>query len=317
MKSFIQFLSVLVMIVALTACSALGDSASNVNNESQAPRGGTESIRLNEDFDDALMIQSQLAVGTILLEETNLAIDETLAAKLLPLWRAAQSLINSDTAAEVEIAAVFNQIQDSMTPEQIAAIAEMELTQDILATMMEEGHLSTGPGELGGGRADDSGERFSPPEGGFAGGPGGGSPGGRPGGGQGGGLPEGMNPEVLATRQARFAEEGAGRLQERALIMAVVRLLEAKTGENSEDRPQRPSDLAITMVADATGMDAEGIRTQKAEGRTLAQIVEENGGDIEQVRLDLIQALSELPNAQDLDLEQLAADWLGLEEPDR
>jgi hypothetical protein len=50
-----------------------------------------------------------------------------------------------------------------------------------------------------------------------------------------------------------------------------------------------------------------------AEGVTLAEIVESNGGDLEEVRNSLIEALSELPNAADLDNEQLASDWLGLE----
>jgi hypothetical protein len=47
---------------------------------------------------------------------------------------------------------------------------------------------------------------------------------------------------------------------------------------------------------------------------TLAEIVETNGGDIEEVRNSLIDVLSELPNAAELDLEELASDWLGLEE---
>jgi hypothetical protein len=116
-----------------------------------------------------------------------------------------------------------------------------------------------------------------------------------------------MNPEVMATRQAQVTQGELGSFQDRALIIAVIRMLELKTGEASEDRSQRLFELAIDLVAEATGLTVEEIQALTTEGRTLAQVVEENGGAIEQVRFDLIQAFSELPNAQDLDLERLAS----------
>ena len=154
--------------------------------------------------------------------------------------------------------------------------------------------------------------RFTPPEGGFR--PGGGFPGWVPGEGPGGGFPEGFDPEAMATRQAQFAQGGMGSFMELGLITAVIRALEVKTGEISEDQVARPVDMVYNIVAEATGLSLEEIRTITTEGMTLAEIVETNGGDLEEVRNSLIEALSELPNAENMDLEGLASEWLDLEE---
>ena len=84
-----------------------------------------QAVRLRADYTDALSLQGQLALGILQLEETDLAIDETAATELLPLWQALQSLMNSDTTAAIEIDAVVNQIQESLATDQIQAIADM------------------------------------------------------------------------------------------------------------------------------------------------------------------------------------------------
>jgi len=308
------FISLLV-IMTLVGCGTANSNASSAGSDGQASSETSLGNRVRDDYDDALSIHGQLAAGTLLLEETELAVDEALAADLLPLWRAAQSLINSDTAAALEIEAVYNQIQDTMTPDQISTIAEMELTEETLATMLEEGELVLGRGGLFGGRGErtGSGEQLIPPEGG-SGRPGGGFPGGGLGQGPGGGFPEGLDPEAMATRQAQFAGNDQGSFQERGLIMAVILTLELKTGEVSEDRPTRPFDVVYSVIAEATGLSSEEIRVKTAEGVTLAEIVETSGSDLEEVRNSLIEALRELPNAADWDLEQLASEWLGMDE---
>ena len=307
MRNIWRVLIGMLVIITLVGCGATNsDSRSDMQASAEISPG----VRLREDYDDALSIQAQLAAGTLLLEETELAVDEVSAAELLTLWRAAQSLINSDTAATLEIEAVYNQIQDTMTSDQISAIAEMKLTEEALTIKLEEGELSFGQGGFAGGLGDrtDLGDGSASPEGGFR--PGGGFPGGPPGGGQGGGFPEGINPEVMATRRVEFAE---GRFMDRALITAVIRTLEMKTGEISEGQPVRIFNIVNSVIAEATGLSSEEIRVKTAEGMTLAEIVETNGGDLEEVRNSLIEALGELPNAADWDLEQLASEWLGLE----
>ena len=108
-----------IVMFVLAACSPAGDTSGDLETGISQETSGAE---LQDDYNGALSIQGQLAVGTLLLEETALAVDEVLAVELYPLWQALQSLSDSDTAAEVEVQAVVNQIQGTMTPEQVAGM---------------------------------------------------------------------------------------------------------------------------------------------------------------------------------------------------
>ncbi len=321
MKRLILLLTVLLIFMA--ACSsAEADTAVATTGTGN----GTETVRLNDDYGDALPIITQLAVGTLQLEETELAVDEALAAEVLPLWQAAQSLSSSDTAADIEVEAVLNQIQDAMQPAQVAAIAEMQLTSDSLAELIESGAIAFGPGMgLGRGQADgeagDSG--FTPPTGFGAGGGQGGQGGGPGGGGFAGGVPGGgmpgegglggtMSEDDIATRQAEFASgDGVEGFQDQAMIGAVIRLLQNKTGEMPENPMAGVMDVVFTAVAEATGLTMEEIQAQLSEGSTLPSVIEANGGEVTAVREAIITALNELPNAAELDVEQITNSWLG------
>ena len=317
-KMSFVFIIALIGLLVLSACGRSDEPAAgsgtqaSTGNEEQAPTSSDSQsaaavkARLSADFANALSPQGQLALGTLQLEESDLALDETAATELLPLWQALQSLSNSQTTAAVEIDAVVNQIQDSMTAEQIAAIAGMKLTEDILTTMFEEGELGRA------GRGEGS-------EGGISGGFGGGGdfPGGRPGGGQGGGAGGGpggdlgtLSEDDIATRRAEFAEGGFGDIQDRLLLGSVVRLLQEKSGQ----APERFGlfDTVYTVISEEIGLSVEEIQAQTADGATLAELVEANGSDLEAVKALLIKAFNELPNAEDLDVEQMAAEWLGL-----
>jgi len=282
-------------------------------NGSEPATGDDTAVVLNDEYGDALSVQGQLALGTVQLDETDLAVDEAQAAELLPLWQALQSLSNSDTAATAESDAVVNQIQDTMTAEQIQAIATMALTIDSLTALQESGELgglgnqgddngnttTTGGGFLGGGGF---------PGGGIPGGggpPGGGFPGG---GGPGGGAPADLSEDDIATRQAAFA---SGNFQEQALTGMVIRLLAQKTGEDlGFPGGNNPITTVLTVISEATGLSVEDIQTQTAEGITLGELVEANGGDVETVHDALVQALGEMPNTAEQDLGQLATEWL-------
>jgi len=73
-----------------------------------------------------------------------------------------------------------------------------------------------------------------------------------------------------------------------------------------------PVSVSVCVHAcEETGLSVEEIRAQTADGATMAELVEANGSDLEAVRAALIKAINELPNADDLDAEQLAAEWLG------
>lgn len=320
MKRIIILISILIVALLAACSSAPSDEVAATSDDQPAGQEnpGTSNqagstTRLQENYSGALSVEGQLAAGTLMLEETALAVDEAAATNLLPLWQAVQSLANSDTTAAAEINAVLNQIQDTMDPEQVAAIAEMALTQDSLTEMLEDGTLAFGRGGLRGG---EDGEREGFTGGGF---PGGGVPGGgqsRPGGGPGGlGGFQNADPNAIATRQAEFSGGDLGSLQERAMLGAVVRLLGTKTGEITDDGgPGRLVDTVFTVISKQTGLSVEDIQGEFGEGATLAEIIEANGGNLEVVREALIEAFNALPNAEDLDPETMADQWLGFEE---
>jgi hypothetical protein len=217
MKKITSFVLIgcLIMLM-LAACSAetlLTATAGAVGVE-------TESYRLDAAYSDALPVQAQLALGTMRLEETDLAVDADLATDLLPLWKAVLSLSSSDTTTSIEVEAVVNQIQDTMAVEQIAAIDVMDLTANSMTAMISSGELQVGPEESSAEGSEDS---FTPPDGAM------------PGAGMlQGGMPDGgLAPADLS--EERLAANGAGResgdfsgFQDRALVTAVVRLLEEK-----------------------------------------------------------------------------------------
>ena len=283
MKSKIVFLLTLILI--LGACSPAGDEG----DATVADGSGTESTRLAEDYAEALGVQAQLVLGTLMLEETELAVDEALATEILPLWQAVQSLSNSDTAAEAEITAVLNQIQDTMIPEQISSIAAMQLTGDDVETFMAESDFGFRGAPDANGRPQDGtpGQRG---QGGGFGGP-------RSGGGFGepppGGLGGDTNFDELTEEE--LAELFTERLQSGAqLVNPLINLLRQKTGEEVA-QPQNGTFLGI--VTEATGLSLQEIQAEAADGKTLAEIISENGGDVDIVREELLAFFSQAENA--------------------
>lgn len=113
--------------------------------------GGGEtytSEALDTSYDDALNVSNQLVLGTIQLEETEQAVTPEQAAVLLPLWQALQG---GGVTAQAEVNALLRQIEGTMTPEQLEAIAAMRLTrEDLQAWMQSQGlGMGGGPGQAG------------------------------------------------------------------------------------------------------------------------------------------------------------------------
>jgi ABC-type glycerol-3-phosphate transport system substrate-binding protein len=244
MNKTVVFAVAMILMLAISACAGstpadsdagLGASSQNEVNPSPGATGGS----LDEEFQNALPISVQLGLGTLLLEDTELAVDPTQAAELLPLWKAARTLSESETVAEAELQAVFNQIEDTMTPEQITFIGEMQLEQEQLTQLLEdldlplgfgrgEGFANLTPEQQATAQAARESGQFGP-GGGFPGGgfPGGGNPGGGPGGQSFGGG--NLTPEQMEARQAERGNVGA----RFALFFVdpLIELLEARAGE--------------------------------------------------------------------------------------
>ena len=208
----VKFLGVIVSLtLILAACGGTSGAANDATTV------------LNEGYPDALSVQTQLTMGTLKLEETSLAVDSVQAAELLTLWQAIRSLSSSDITAEGEIEAIVNQILETMSSEQLEAIAAMELTQEGIFELTEELGIARG-GDL----TTDGDPRSSAPDGTFPG-PGGGQ-GGGPGGGGLGELGGELDPEQIATLQAERAEkQSSGDRSTMFLINPLIQMLEERS----------------------------------------------------------------------------------------
>ncbi len=210
----------LVLIVALAACGGdQGNTTSAVGDTGEtADADRTTRAGLSDDIE--MPLSMKLPVGTLMLEETAYEVTPAQAKELLPLWQMLRALQESGTASQVEIEAVLDQIQEAMTPEQLAAIEEMSL--DDMQALFEE---------LGMGRRDDSasdeGERggLGPPDVGMMPMPEGGGEGML----MGPGAMGDLNAEEQATAMA--GRTGAGMGFDLGLTEEVIGLLETRAAE--------------------------------------------------------------------------------------
>ena len=207
-------LLLLIFTLLITACGA---SAPNAAGPASGVSGDPAVGELSPSI--------QVAIGTLRLDETENAVTAEQAQELLPLWQTMQVLSESATAAQQEIDALAEQIQETMTAEQRQAITDMNLTREDMMSVLQEQGLASGGVPAGGNQ--NGGGGFGP--GGFPGGvpPQGEFPGGGPGGG--GGQGSGLTPDQIATAQASRQQTG-GSLIPPILINALIEYLQEKAG---------------------------------------------------------------------------------------
>jgi hypothetical protein len=145
MKSW-QFALTLVLLAGMLAGCG-GDADTPAQEEVSAPpaeSGGSDTYTssiLSTAYDRALPVSSQLALGIFRLEGTENAVTPEQAGTLLPLWQAFQS---ESLQSETETSAVLKQIEGALTPEQLAAIAALQLTGESLGAWMQERGVNFG-----------------------------------------------------------------------------------------------------------------------------------------------------------------------------
>jgi hypothetical protein len=200
-KKFFWIISILLSLT-LSACASIlqmipGTAQSGASAEIELPT------------------QTKLILGVINLDETENAVTAEQAKELLPMFHVLQDLNESDTAAQEEIDGLTNQIEETLTTDQVNAIDAMSLTrQDMFAIIQgNNGGTNTSAGAsttTGGG-----GGMGGPPEMG-----GGGMPDGGPGGGMSAGTTSASGDANVTPAMDTSTPS--------ALFEAVIKLLEKK-----------------------------------------------------------------------------------------
>ena len=113
---------VFLFALLLASCSGTAAPASTTSGDLYV------SQNLPVDYEDALAVRNQLALGTLELIQSDSAISAEQAQTLLPLWQALRSTQQAGGTAQAEVNALLTQIEAAMTPEQLQSIASMKLT---------------------------------------------------------------------------------------------------------------------------------------------------------------------------------------------
>jgi hypothetical protein len=187
-KKIKSILIVLPLVLILAACASI-----------QLPWAKTTTTSAQNQANPAANMASQpvenkLALGTLNLEGTDKAVTADQAKTLLPLWKAVKSLSSSDNTSAAEMTAIYQQIQEAMSAEQVQAIKDLNLSQTEMQALMEKYgvQLPQGGPANPGTAATPGANRSSNSSGGAGGFPGGGP------GGAGGPPPNGGGPGFAA-----------------------------------------------------------------------------------------------------------------------
>ncbi len=200
----------LLRIFTLLSVLALGLAACSSSDKTPETTGQATDVVAPTDAPESVA----LLVGTWKLDGTPQDITAEQAAELLPLWQLFQTLSTSDTAAPEEVEAVLKQIKQVMTPEQLEAIAAMNITLDEMRAFMQEmGVTGQGSGAGPGGGAGQ------PPAGMM------------PGMGGGGGNTSGLSPQEIATAQAKRASAASVERVPGPLMNSFIEYLQAKAAQ--------------------------------------------------------------------------------------
>jgi len=143
-------ISMMVLALVLPVLSACGlqVAAESMGQDVNGRAGYSGALNLT--YEGALDVTSQLALGTLRLEGTDLAVTEAQASDLLALWKV---LASDELQSDGETNAVLKQIEAAMTADQVSAIAGLRLTQQDAQAWLEQtssaqaGNMPAGQGQ--------------------------------------------------------------------------------------------------------------------------------------------------------------------------
>ena len=121
-------------LIASCGSTATASTTSDVYTSSNLP----------VDYENALPIRNQLAIGTMKLDGTAQAVTPEQAKTLLPLYQALRGTSTSGGGSQEEISALLSQIESAMTAEQLTAIGGMKLTFTDMQTWATENGITLG-----------------------------------------------------------------------------------------------------------------------------------------------------------------------------
>lgn len=171
----------LLLALFLTACGSAPAASSS------APAASAYvSANLPTDYEGATSVRNQLALGIIALDGTDQTLSAEQAKTLIPLWQALRSTQGSGSAQD-EVSALLKQIEETLTKEQLAAIAALKLSQTDMQKWATANGVTMGSGQPGSGAE--------------------------------------LSPEAKATRQAQQGASGGG--ASTALVDGVVKYLQS------------------------------------------------------------------------------------------
>jgi hypothetical protein len=125
-KPFLSILLVLVLSTTLAACSSL-------------PLTQLPLLPQAQTSDPAKMaVVNKLGVGILKMEGTSQAVTTNQASALLPLWKAVYKMGNDKNASGAEVTALYEQIQETLSADQVKTIQQFTWTQQELSELMQK-----------------------------------------------------------------------------------------------------------------------------------------------------------------------------------
>jgi hypothetical protein len=123
-------LASILMLLLAAACTSQSASAALATSSSAA----TDQIA----NPSQLTVKDKLGIGILSLNKAGLPISTEQAAVLLPLWQVVRSLGTDKNASSAELAALYVQIQDTLTADQVAQIEQFTWSQTELTSLVQQ-----------------------------------------------------------------------------------------------------------------------------------------------------------------------------------
>jgi uncharacterized membrane protein YgcG len=133
MKKSLYLIIALPLFIVLAACSSV-----NIPGTGSAQPAATQNAQGGFANFANQPVENKLAIGLLKLEGTPNAVTQKEAQDMLPLWKGLKSLSTSSTTSPDEIQALYKQIEDTLTPDQLQAIKNLSLQQADFQALMQQ-----------------------------------------------------------------------------------------------------------------------------------------------------------------------------------